>query len=194
MRRAESGVCPRVSRTPSNCRELASPYCRRAGEIRTLSWLRAVDRGDRWGKLGPCPATARRRIRRTRPATKLAAVVDWACCRVTANVFVRPLEGVTSVCVRMSLPQPGKENLLAETAQSLTRLLTAIRGSDSLSVAKLEREASGTVTFRGPFLLPVVLLPRSGVVVQPVHSGWASSFNRRSLCSCILRRDFAASL
>jgi hypothetical protein len=41
----------------------------------------------------------------------------------------------------MSLPQLGKENLLAETTiKSRMKLLTAIRESDSLSVAKLEEK------------------------------------------------------
>ena len=43
----------------------------------------------------------------------------------------------------MSLPLQGKENLLAKTTPSLTRHLTAIRGSDSLSVAKQTERASG---------------------------------------------------
>jgi hypothetical protein len=50
----------------------------------------------------------------------------------------------------MSLPQLGKENPLAETAIKSLCDLTAIRESDSLSVAKLEEKASGT-PFRGPF-------------------------------------------
>lgn len=62
----------------------------------------------------------------------------------------------------MSLPLQGKGNRLAKTAPSLTRHLTAIRGSDSLSVAKQTREGFRTETSWGPFLLPLWILSRIG--------------------------------
>lgn len=51
----------------------------------------------------------------------------------------------------MSLPLQGKGSRLVKTTPSRTRHLTAIRGSDSLSVAKQTREGFRTETFGGLF-------------------------------------------
>ena len=57
------------------------------------------------------------------------------CVATWASVNLRRPKGVVGVCDCMSLPQLGKENLLAKTTPSLTRLLTVVCGSDSLSAA-----------------------------------------------------------
>src|SRR6202044_2821960 len=65
------------------------------------------------------------------------------CVATWASVSDRRPKGVVGVCDCMSLPQLGKENLLAKPAPSLTRLLTVSCGSDSLSVAKLRQRLPG---------------------------------------------------
>jgi hypothetical protein len=74
--------------------------------------------------------------------------VDVAIWLATwASVSDRRPKGGVGVSDCMSLPQPGKENLFAKTAPSLTRLLTVIRGSDSLSIAKKRRGLPGQQRF-----------------------------------------------
>ena len=74
--------------------------------------------------------------------------------QVSAIAARKATLGYLTACLR---PQSGKENLLAKTAPSLTRLLTVIRGSDSLSVAKKMRGLPGQQRFGGLFFC--LLLP-----------------------------------
>jgi len=67
--------------------------------------------------------------------------LETAICVATwASVNDRRPKGVVGVRGSMSCPHAGKGNLLAETAP---RLLTVIRGSGILSVAKLKRRLPG---------------------------------------------------
>jgi hypothetical protein len=76
----------------------------------------------------------------------LADVAIWA------NINDRRLRGGVGVmCECMPLPYPGKENLLTKTVPSLTRRLTVIRGSDSLSIARTMRRLPGQQRFGGLF-------------------------------------------
>src|SRR6266702_1342166 len=68
-----------------------------------------------------------------------------------ARVSDRRPKGVGGECDCMSLPHRGKGNWFAKTTPSLTRHLTAIRGSDSLSVAKLDKRGLPDGNVWGPF-------------------------------------------